>query len=193
MIFQDYHSSVKKQFQYSKTLGEKTFSQLSDEELFWQYNEDCNSVAIIVNHLWGNMKSRWTDFLTSDGEKKWRARDLEFESVIQDRIELLQKWEEGWECLFTSLESITPDNVDTTIFIRNQGHTITEAINRQLCHYAYHVGQIVFLGKMIKGSKWKSLSIPKGKSDEFNQQKFAQDKRRGHFTDDFIQSDNPTS
>jgi hypothetical protein len=193
MIFQDYHSSVKKQFQYSKTLGEKTFSQLSDEELFWQYNEDCNSVAIIVNHLWGNMKSRWTDFLTSDGEKKWRARDLEFESVIQDRIELLQKWEEGWECLFTSLASITPDNVDTTIFIRNQGHTITEAINRQLCHYAYHVGQIVFLGKMIKGSKWKSLSIPKGKSDEFNQQKFAQDKRRGHFTDDFIQSDNPTS
>jgi hypothetical protein len=193
MIFQDYHSSVKKQFQYSKTLGEKTFSQLSDEELFWQYNEDCNSVAIIVNHLWGNMKSRWTDFLTSDGEKKWRARDLEFESVIQDRIELLQKWEEGWECLFTSLESITPDNVDTTIFIRNQGHTITEAINRQLCHYAYHVGQIVFLGKMIKGSKWKSLSIPKGKSDEFNQQKFAQDKRRGHFADDFIQSDNPTS
>ena len=184
----NYLESVIKQFQYYKLLGDKTFEQLDDEELFWQYNTGSNSIAIIVNHLWGNMKSRWTDFLTSDGEKEWRNRDLEFESVINSRAELLEKWEEGWSCLFDALRSINENNFDTVVYIRNQGHTIVEAVNRQLAHYAYHTGQIVFIGKMVKGENWRSLSIPKGKSSEFNIEKFAKGKHREHFTDEFIKN-----
>ncbi len=184
----NYLESVIKQFQYYKLLGDKTFEQLDDEELFWQYNTGSNSIAIIVNHLWGNMKSRWTDFLTSDGEKEWRNRDLEFESVINSRAELLEKWEEGWSCLFDALRSINENNFDTVVYIRNQGHTIVEAVNRQLAHYAYHTGQIVFIGKMVKGENWKSLSIPKGKSSEFNKEKFAKGKHREHFADEFIKN-----
>lgn len=180
----EYLKSVKKQFEYYKSVGEKTFNQLAESDLFWQYNEESNSIAIMVNHLWGNMKSRWTDFLTTDGEKDWRNRDLEFESVIKSRDELLVKWNEGWECLFDALSDINEQNFNTKVYIRNQEHSIIEAINRQLAHYAYHIGQIVYLGRMIRGSKWKSLTIPKGKSTEFNQAKFKKGKHSGHFSDD---------
>ena len=181
---ENYIQSVKKQFEYYKVLGEKTFSQLTDDEVFWQFNEESNAIAVIVNHLWGNMSSRWTDFLTSDGEKEWRNRDVEFESVITSKMEMLEKWEEGWSYLFNALDSINKNNFNTTILIRNQNHTIPEAINRQMMHYAYHIGQIVYIGRMIKGDSWVSLSIPKGKSAAFNEQKFSKGKHGGHFTDE---------
>ncbi|NJB72604.1 hypothetical protein GGR42_003095 [Saonia flava] len=183
----NYIDSIIKQFQYYKTLGEKTFDQLSDEEVLWQFDPESNSVAIIVNHLHGNMKSRWTDFLTSDGEKEWRNRDNEFENIIGTKEQMLSKWNEGWECLFKALKSINSENFDNKVYIRNQSHTIIEAVNRQLSHYSYHIGQIVFIGRMIKGSSWKSLSIPKGESSEFNEKMFSKGKHSGHFTDDLIQ------
>jgi hypothetical protein len=186
MMTNDYLESVKKQFEYYKMLGEKTFSQVPDEKLFWQYNEDSNSIATIVKHLWGNMLSRWTDFLTSDGEKEWRNRDAEFENDVQSRQELLDKWNEGWTCLFQAINSLTAEDLDKIIYIRNQGHTVMEAINRQLAHYPYHVGQIVFLGKMLAENGWTSLSIPKGNSQNYNQEKFSQPKQKAHFTDEFL-------
>ena len=186
----DYLDSVKKQFEYYKMLGEKTFDQLKDDQLFWQYNNESNSIATIVKHLWGNMLSRWTDFLTTDGEKEWRDRDAEFDNEIKDREELMKKWNEGWACLFKALSSLTSENFDTIIYIRNQGHTITEAINRQLAHYPYHIGQIVFIGKMINNEKWTSLSIPKNSSKKYNADKFSQPKRKEHFTDEKLKRKN---
>lgn len=183
---ESYLNSVIKQFEYYKILGEKTFSQLKEEELFWQFNEESNSIAVMVNHLWGNMKSRWTDFLISDGEKEWRKRDLEFEPVIKSKVELLEKWNDGWGCLFEAINSINEDNFQTEIVIRNQSHSITEAVNRQMMHYAYHIGQIVYVGRMIKGKTWNSLSIPKGESKAFNAQKFSKGIHKGHFTDDIL-------
>lgn len=180
----NYLNSVLKQFEYYKILGEKTFAQLNEDELFWQFNKESNSIAITVNHLWGNMKSRWTEFLTSDGEKEWRNRDLEFESVIKTKDEMLEKWNDGWRCLFDALNSIDEDNFYSEIFIRNQSHSIIDAVNRQMMHYAYHIGQIVYVGRMIKGNEWQSLSIPKGKSKDFNANKFSKGKHKGHFTDE---------
>jgi hypothetical protein len=170
----DYLDSVKKQFEYYQMLGEKTFLQLKDEDLFWQYNEDSNSIATIVKHLCGNMLSRWTDFLTSDGEKAFRNRDAEFENDLSTRVQLLQKWNEGWACLFNAINALTPEDLDKMVYIRNQGHTVLEAINRQLAHYSYHIGQIVFLGKMLAENNWTSLSIPKGNSQAYNNEKFSQ-------------------
>ena len=132
------------------------------------------------------MLSRWTDFLTSDGEKEWRNRDAEFENDIATRDELLAKWNEGWACLFAALKGLRPEDLDRIIYIRNQGHTVMEAINRQLAHYPYHIGQIVFLGKMLCDTNWKSLSIPRGNSNQFNAEKFAQEKAKAHFTDEFL-------
>lgn len=182
----DYLTSVRKQFEYYKMLGDKTFAQLPDQALFWQYNAESNSIAVIVQHLWGNMLSRWTDFLTTDGEKEWRARDVEFEADLRTREELLAKWEAGWACLLAAIDSLTEANWDTTVYIRNQGHSITEALNRQLAHYPYHVGQIVFIGKMTRADDWQSLSIPKGSSQGYNAEKFAQPKRTVHFTDEYL-------
>jgi hypothetical protein len=182
----DYLESVKKQFEYYKMLGDKTFAQLTEEHLFWQANDDSNSIATIVKHLWGNMLSRWTDFLTSDGEKDWRNRDAEFENDIESRQELLNKWNEGWSCLFKAIDTLTTDDLPKIIYIRNQGHTVIEAINRQLAHYPYHVGQIVFIGKMLARNGWTSLSIPKGNSQTFNEKKFSAPKQRQHFTDEFL-------
>lgn len=181
---QDFLDSAKKQFLYYKLLGEKTFEQLEEKDLFWRFNKDSNSIAIIVNHLWGNMLSRWTDFLESDGEKQWRNRDLEFENEIKTKGELLHKWNEGWKCLFEALDSINMDDFSRQVFIRNQAHTIVDAINRQLGHYSYHLGQIVYIGKIIKGNAWKSLTIPRGKSEQFNQEKFSRGIHGGHFSDD---------
>ncbi len=173
---ENYLKSVKDQFAYYKQLGEKTFTQLDDQDLFWRPDPAGNSIAVIVNHLWGNMLSRWTDFLTSDGEKEWRQRDLEFEEVIKTREELMEKWEEGWACVFNALDSVNKENFDTKVFIRNEPHTIVEAVNRQLAHYASHVGQILFIGKMALGENWKSPTIPKGGSKSFNQTMFSKGK-----------------
>ncbi|MFN6086216.1 MAG: DUF1572 domain-containing protein [Fluviicola sp.] len=182
----DFLDSAIKQFEYYKLLGEKTFEQLTDEQLFVQVNEESNSVASIVKHLWGNMLSRWTDFLTTDGEKEWRQRDAEFENNITTRSELLEKWNEGWNCLFSAIKPLTESDLSKEIFIRNQGHSVTEAINRQLAHYPYHIGQIVFLGKIFCNENWTSLSIPKGNSSNYNAEKFSQEKTKQHFTDEFL-------
>jgi hypothetical protein len=185
-----YLESTKKQFEYYKMLGDKTISQLPDDKLFWQYNEESNSIAIIVKHLSGNMLSRWTDFLTSDGEKDWRNRDEEFENDIKTKTELIQKWDDGWNCFFNALNSLKEDDLSKTIYIRNQGHTVLEAINRQLAHYPYHIGQMVFIGKMICNEKWVSLSIPKGNSKTYNTEKFSKEKHNEHFTEEFLKKTN---
>lgn len=181
----DFIESTRKQFEYYKLLGDKTMQQLSDEQLFWSYNEESNSIATIVKHLWGNMLSRWTDFLTTDGEKESRNRDAEFINDATTRQEVLEQWEEGWACLFQALDALSSDDLTRIIYIRNQGHTVTEAIHRQLAHYPYHVGQLVFIGKML-ATQWTSLSVPRGKSSDFNQEKFSQPKLRAHFTDEIL-------
>jgi hypothetical protein len=183
-----YLESVTKQFEYYKLLGEKTFAQLPEEKLFWQYNEESNSIATIVKHLWGNMLSRWTDFLTTDGEKEWRNRDGEFENDISTKQEMLQKWDEGWKVFLDTLRSLKEEDLSRTVYIRNQGHTVMEAINRQFAHYPYHIGQIVLIGKMY-AVKWESLSIPKGNSKQFNAEKFSQPKHNEHFTDEYLSRD----
>ena len=174
------------QYEYYKLLGEKTFAQVSDENLFHQFNEDSNSIATIVKHLHGNMMSRWTDFLTTDGEKEWRQRDAEFENDIKSRVEMMRVWDEGWSCVLSALNSLTEEDLDREIFIRNQSHTVAEAIYRQLAHYPYHVGQIVFLGKIFATKPWHTLSIPRGNSNDYNKDKFAQPKEKKHFTSDYI-------
>lgn len=178
--------AAKKQFEYYKLLGEKTFDQLNDEQLFYMYNEDSNSIGIIVKHLHGNMLSRWTDFLTTDGEKETRNRDGEFENDIKTKAQLLEVWNAGWNRLFTTLNSLTAADLQKTIYIRNQGCSVTDAILRQLAHYPYHVGQIVFIGKMLTNNNWKSLSIPKNASKEYNSEKFAKPKHNAHFTDEYL-------
>lgn len=165
----NYLESVKKYFRQQKSLGDKTIEQLGEENLFWQYNENSNSIGVIVQHLWGNMLSRWTNFLTEDGEKEWRDRDTEFETVIKTREELIKKWNDGWQCVFNSLDSLKEEDLSKTIYIRKEPHNVGDAINRQLAHYSNHVGQIVYIGKMVKNQSWKSLSISKGNSKEFNE------------------------
>ena len=184
MINKSYLESVTKQFLYYKTLAEKAMEQVKPEQLFVSVNEDTNSIAVIVKHLSGNMISRWTDFLTSDGEKEWRNRDGEFEETITTKEALMEVWNKGWNCFFDTLHSLTPDQLETIIYIRNEGHTVIEAINRQLAHYPYHIGQIVFYAKMLKQGEWDSLSIPKNKSNSYNTDKFAKEKRIKNFTDD---------
>ena len=180
----NYLESVKKQFLYYKTLGEKAMEQLEPEQLFISTNDDTNSIAVIVKHISGNMLSRWTDFLTSDGEKEWRNRDDEFENTIETKEELLQFWNKGWDCLFNAINPLTDEQLTNIIYIRNEGHTVIEAINRQLAHYPYHIGQIVFYAKMLKNTNWDSLSIPKNKSNSYNADKFSKEKSIKNFTDD---------
>ena len=182
--------SVKKQFAYYKHLGDKTFEQLQEPDFFWQFNDESNSIAVIVKHLWGNMLSRWIDIFTTDGEKEWRNRDSEFEADLNSATEVLEKWEVGWNCLFNTLNSLSESDLNKIIYIRNEGHTVQEAINRQLAHYPYHVGQIVFIGKMIQNEKWQSLSIPRNKSNQYNAEKFFAEKQRRHFTDDLLNDKN---
>lgn len=179
-----YLTSVVKQFEYYKSLGDQTFDQMTFEELKEELVVDSNSIAIIVKHIVGNMLSRWTNFLTEDGEKTWRQRDEEFIDTFSSMEDLLNAWDKGWNCLFNAIRPLSEDDLERNIYIRNQGHTVTEAINRQMMHYAYHIGQVVFLGKLIKGKEWKSLSIPKGKSKAYNKDKFSKDKSKRHFTED---------
>lgn len=158
--------------------------QLDEEQLFWQYNEESNSIAILVNHIYGNMLSRFTDFLTSDGEKPWRNRDAEFTNGFKSKTALMDLWAKGWECLMNVLNQLTEADLEKIIYIRNEGHTVIEAINRQLAHYPYHIGQIVFIAKMLKNEDWKTLSIARNKSNDYNNRKFSREKERRHFTDD---------
>ncbi len=168
----NYLDSALYEFRRYKTMGERTFAQLSEEDILWKYHAEDNSISQIVKHLVGNMLSRWTNFLTEDGEKSWRHRDTEFEDPFSTKTKMIAAWEEGWQCLFDALDTITNENFNSRIKIRDEDHTIVEAVNRQMAHYASHVGQIVFMGKMIKGKGWVSLSIPKGQSEVFNKKKF---------------------
>ncbi len=179
-----YLTSIKQQFNYYKSLGDKTFEQLDNNEIHWSFNDDSNSIAIITKHIVGNMLSRWTNFLTEDGEKKWRQRDTEFDNPPNNKEDLIKLWEKGWKCLFDAINPIEEKDLERIVYIRNMGHTVTEAINRQLCHYSYHIGQLVFVGKMIKDDGWKTLSVAKNKSALYNQDKFSKEKSRKHFTED---------
>ena len=174
MTNENYLAGAKKLLVSYKLLGEKAMAQPTPEEFFLVLGEGTNSIAIIVQHLAGNMLSRWTDFLTSDGEKDWRNRDAEFETVLKNREAVMQKWEEGWACVMNALDQLLPTQLEQTVFIRSERYTVLEAINRQLAHYPYHVGQIVFCAKIFKGNYFKSLSIPRNKSGEFNAEKFGQ-------------------
>lgn len=172
-----------KLFRYYKKLGEGAIAQLLDQEISIKPNEASNSIALIVHHLSGNMLSRWTDFLTSDGEKSWRNREAEFEESYPDKKTMLEAWEKGWVCLLNAIESLKPEDLSKIIYIRNEGQTVLDAIQRQLAHYPHHVGQILYQAKAIKGNDFKSLSIPKGTSSDFNKAKFSEEKTIRHFTD----------
>jgi hypothetical protein len=158
---------VIKRFQYYKELGDKTFAQLEGEDFFRQPDPESNSIAVIVRHMHGNMLSRWTNFLTEDGEKEWRRRDAEFSEGGTEHQSIISLWEEGWKCMFDTLEALQPADLTKTVTIRTEPLTVYDAILRQLAHYPYHVGQIVYLGRLYKSSAWKSLSIPKGGSDDY--------------------------
>lgn len=159
-----YIDSVIKRFKSYKELGEKTFSQLSEKDFHYTSNEASNSIALIIQHMHGNMLSRWTNFLTEDGEKSWRARDAEFETQDYPMARLVELWDEGWACMLNALENLNEEDLLKTVYIRNEPLTAVDAINRQLAHYSYHVGQIVFIGKILRNKDWKSLSIPKKQS-----------------------------
>ncbi len=164
-----YLDEARRSFRGHKRLAEAAFAQLSDEQMFASTDSESNSVAVIVKHLSGNMRSRFTDFLTSDGEKPGRHRDTEFEmSAETSRADVVQWWDQGWNCVFGALDSLHAEDLGRTVTIRGEPHSVLQAINRQVAHYAYHVGQIVFLAKQLKGAEWKSLSVPRGQSEQFN-------------------------
>ena len=156
-----YLQTAKRWFEYYKTLAEKTFEQLDDKDFHYAPNEESNSIAIIIQHMAGNMISRWTNFLTEDGEKKWRMRDDEFEVHESSRQQLIETWNKGWKCFFDTLDSLSEADLVKTVHIRNEPLFVVDAINRQLAHYPHHVGQILYIGKILKGKEWTSLSIPK--------------------------------
>lgn len=177
-IIENYLSDSIKSFRNYKSMAEKAMAQVSDEEFFRALDEEANSIAVIVKHIAGNLRSRWTDFLTSDGEKADRKRDTEFELMDETRASLMERWEEGWQTLFNAIEPLKSEDFSKTVAIRGEPHSICEAINRQMTHYAYHIGQITFLAKHFRSKAWKTLSVPRGRSDEFN--KFlAEKKARG--------------
>jgi hypothetical protein len=155
-------------FRYYKGLGERAMAQVTDEQLFAALDDEMNSIAIIAKHMAGNMRSRWTDFLTTDGEKPDRARDTEFVAPPTTREALMAMWEAGWAIVFAALEPLTDADSGRTVTIRGEAHSVTQAVNRQIAHYAYHVGQIVFLAKHLQHEKWTSLSVPRNRSAEFN-------------------------
>ena len=155
-------------FRQTKRLADGAAAQVSDEEFFRALDPESNSIALVMKHMAGNMRSRWTDFLTSDGEKPDRRRDAEFELEGEDRAAILEAWEAGWRCLFDAVGSLTPADLTRTVTIRGEPYTVVAAVNRQLEHYGYHAGQIVFLAKHFKSSAWRSLSIPRGRSEAFN-------------------------
>jgi len=172
MIDRHYLDDVLVQFRKLKSMGDKALAQVSDEQLFATLDPESNSLALIMKHLAGNMRSRWTDFLTSDGEKPDRDRDSEFERGTSDtREQLFARWEHGWSLVFDAVSGLTLGDVEKSVTIRGESHTVVEALNRQVSHYAQHIGQIVFLAKHFAGSNWHTLSIPRGKSREFEVEK----------------------
>jgi hypothetical protein len=163
-----YLDEARRQMRGHKRMGEAAMSQLRDEDFFVEIDPEANSVAVLVKHLAGNMRSRFTDFLASDGEKPDRFRDREFElNPATSRAEVVEWWEDGWACVFAAMDPLEPEDVMRTVTIRGEPHTVLQAINRQIAHYAQHIGQIVFLAKHLRSSEWKTLSIPRGKSEEY--------------------------
>ncbi len=165
----NYLSDAVLSFRNYKKMAERTIEQVSDEEFFRTIDAESNSIAILVKHIAGNARSRWSDFLTSDGEKADRNRDKEFELIGDTRESLMQFWESGWQTLFDAIEPLTADDLEKKVTIRGEAHTVVEAINRQLTHYAYHIGQIVFLAKHLRSTEWMTLSVPRNHSAAFNQ------------------------
>lgn len=168
MIDKEFLTTAVKRLKYYKDLGDKTFEQLADRDLHYQFNGESNSIAVIIQHMAGNMLSRWTNFLTEDGEKEWRNRDDEFEIHNYTKLQLLELWEKGWNCFLNALETLTEDDLIKTVHIRREPLSVIDAINRQLAHYPYHIGQIIYIARMIKDKNWKNLSIPKGDSQRYN-------------------------
>ncbi|MBZ5706096.1 MAG: DUF1572 domain-containing protein [Acidobacteriia bacterium] len=172
-----YLDEVRRQFRGHKRMAEGAIAQVKDDELFVALDPESNSIAVIVKHLAGNMRSRFTDFLTTDGEKPDRHRDQEFEiNSGTTRAEVMRWWDEGWARVFSTIEALKPEDLLRMVTIRDEPHTIMQAVGRQLAHYAYHIGQIVFLAKHFRTQEWKSLSIPRGKSEEYNRQAIAKHK-----------------
>jgi Protein of unknown function (DUF1572) len=167
-----YLETILSTFQKQKVLAEKAFTQLVPEDFHITLDAESNSIAVIIKHMSGNMRSRWHDFLTTDGEKPDRNRDSEFASGTESVDELMQAWEMGWKEVFNALETVSPDYLLSTITIRGQAHTVLQAMERQVDHYAYHVGQIVFLAKHLQSEKWQTLSVAKGQSETFNKKVF---------------------
>ena len=165
---EDYLADALSSFRAYKKLADKAIAQTNDDELFVKLDEEANSIAIVMKHMAGNMISRWTDFLNSDGEKADRNRDMEFVIETSSRDDVIAYWERGWKCVFDAIEPLRPADFSITVTIRWQEHSIVQAINRQLMHYAYHIGQIVFLAKHFRSTEWQSLSIPRNRSAEFN-------------------------
>jgi hypothetical protein len=164
----EYLQTAIKRLRYYKSLGEKTFDQLTDADFHFTPNNTCNSIAVIIQHISGNMLSRWTNFLTEDGEKAWRQRDEEFEAHNYSKQQLVELWEKGWDCFLNALTPLTENDLLKTVYIRGEPLSVIDAINRQLAHYPHHIGQILYIGKIIKDASWQSLSIEKGKSEAFN-------------------------
>lgn len=171
-MVEEYLANIKKQFVSYKEVADKTISQLTEKDLYWKSSEESNDIACIMIHLSENMLSRWTNFFESDGEKEWRDREAEFASQELSYSELIEKWEKGWNCLFSALNAMNESNFHQPIIIRNKKVKLIESITRQIAHYPYHIGQIAFIGKMLLNEKWKSPSIPKGKSNEYIQLEF---------------------
>lgn len=168
-IGNDYLETAIRRLKYYKELGDKTFAQLNEWDFHYQPNDESNSIATIIQHLSGNMLSRWTNFLTEDGEKEWRKRDEEFDVHQYTKEQLVALWEKGWACFLDTLSSLKKKDLKKTVTIRQEELTVIDAINRQLAHYPYHIGQIIFLAKIIKNKNWQNLSIPKGNSQAYNQ------------------------
>ncbi len=168
-IGKDYLETAIRRLKYYKDLGDKTFVQLNEWDFHYQPNDESNSIATIIQHMTGNMLSRWTNFLTEDGEKEWRKRDEEFEIHQYTKQELIELWEKGWTCFLGTVSALKKKDLKKTITIRQEELTVIDAINRQLAHYPYHIGQIIFLAKIIKNKSWQNLSIPKGNSQAYNQ------------------------
>jgi hypothetical protein len=166
---EEYLSTVIRRLKYYKELGERAFEQIEEKEFHWQPSSESNSIAVIIQHLAGNMLSRWTNFLTEDGEKNWRDRDDEFEVHRYSRQQLIDLWNKGWGCFLDAIDSLKDEDLLKTIHIREESLSAIDAINRQLAHYPYHIGQIVYIGRLIRNENWKSLSIPKKGSLEYNQ------------------------
>ncbi|SEP36965.1 Protein of unknown function [Niastella yeongjuensis] len=176
----EYLQTTIRRLRYYKMLGEKTFEQLTDADFHYAPNEASNSIAVILQHVSGNMLSRWSNFLTEDGEKAWRNRDEEFKVHNYSKQQLLELWEKGWQCFLDALTALTENDLLKTIYIREEPLLVIDAINRQLAHYPYHVGQILYIGKLIKDNNWQSLSIEKGKSEDYNKSDGIKDPAKKH-------------